>query len=176
MALSAPEIPIFVVIDDDPRHIDIFIDASQSATTEPFEIECVKTIVEGIKRSKRTQIRAMFISLALLDRHALGMLEKISLAVPVASILVMAVARDLENGLAVLQFEAGGHFLHRDSLVRTIRKMAERTLVDKSLFTEEKRVQITLDTIGDIALNAKIHFRISSVSVFAGKSVRAKHY
>jgi hypothetical protein len=76
----------------------------------------------------------MFISLALVDRHALGMLEKISLAVSVASILVMAVARDLENGLAVLQFEAGGHFLHRDSLVRTMRKMAERTLVDKSLY------------------------------------------
>jgi hypothetical protein len=38
----------------------------------------------------------MFISLALVDRHALGMLEKISLAV--------------------------------------LRKMAERTLVDKSLY------------------------------------------
>jgi len=180
MAFSAPEIPIFVVIDDDPRHVDIFINASQTATNEPFEIECVKTIVEGIKRSKRTQIRAMFISLALLDRHALGMLEKISLAVPDVSILVMAVARDVENGLAVLQFGAGGHLqadhLHRDSLIRTIRQMAEPTFADKSLFTEEKRVQIALDTSGDIALNTQIQFRISSVSIVAGKSVRTQHY
>jgi len=80
MVFGMPEIPTLLVIDDDPHHLGIFIDASQNATNEPFEMECVKTIAEGIKRSKRTEIRAIFISLSLLDRHPLEMFEKISLA------------------------------------------------------------------------------------------------
>jgi DNA-binding NarL/FixJ family response regulator len=180
MTFGMPEIPTLLVIDDDPRHIDIFIDASQSATNEPFEIECVKTIAEGIKRSKRTEIRAIFISLSVLYCHPLEMFEKISLAVPNVSILVMAGARDAENGLAVLQLGAGGHLLadhpHRDSLLRTIRKMAARTFADAALFTAEKRIQITLDSIGDTALNTQIQFRIASISIVAGKSLCTQHY
>ena len=67
MAFRTTDIPTLVVIDDDPHHIDIFIDASQNATNEPFKIECVKTLAEGIRRSRRTEIRAIFISLSLLD-------------------------------------------------------------------------------------------------------------
>jgi DNA-binding NarL/FixJ family response regulator len=172
MAFGMPDIPTLVVIDDDPHHIDIFIDASQNATNEVFEIECVKTLAEGIRRSKRTKARAIFISPSLLDCHDLEMLEKVSLAVPNASILVTAGARDTENGLAVLQLGARGHLLadqfHRDLFVRAIRKIAERNSADEALFTEEKRFQITLDSIGDSALNTQIHCRITSVSVGTG--------
>jgi DNA-binding NtrC family response regulator len=172
MAFGMPDIPTLVVIDDDPHHIDIFIDASQNATNEPFEIEFVKTLAEGMKRSKRTDVRAIFISLSLVDCHALEMFGKDSLAVPNAPILTMAGARETENDLAVPQLGARGHLLadhlHRDSLVRAICKMVERTSADDALFTEKKRAQIALDSIGDTAPDTQIHFRIASVSIGTG--------
>jgi DNA-binding NarL/FixJ family response regulator len=180
MAFCRPDIPTLVVIDDDPHHIDIFIDASQSATNEPFEIEYVKTLSEGIKRSKRTEVRAIFIGLSLLDCHALEMFEKVALAVPNAPILFMAGVRDTENGLAVLQLGVRGYLLadnlHRDSLVRAIRKMIERTFAHEALFTKKKRVQITLDSIGDNALNSQVQCRITLVSIAMAKSLRTQHY
>jgi DNA-binding NarL/FixJ family response regulator len=180
MAFGMPDMPTLIVIDDDPHHIDIFIDASQDVTNEPFEIEFVKTLAEGIKRSKRTEVRAIFISLSPLDCQALETFDRVSVDMPNASILVMAGARDTENGLAVLQLGARGHLLadqlQRDSLVRAIRKMAERTSSDEASFTEEKPVQITLDSIGGTALATQIQFRITSVSIVAGKSVRTQHY
>lgn len=177
MTFGMPDIPTLVVIDDDPHHIDIFIDASENATNVPFEIDCVKTLAEGLRRSRRTEIRAIFISLSLLDCHALETFDQFSLALPTAPILVMAGAR---NALVVLQLRARGYLLadhlHRDSLVRVIRKMVERTSTDEALFTEEKRVQITLDSVRDTALNAQVQCRITSVSIVTGKSLRTQHY
>ena len=103
MAFGVTNLPTLVVIDDDPHHIDVFIDASQNATSQPFKIECVKTLAEGVKRSKRTEVRAIFVSLSLLDRQPLETFDKVALAVPNAPILVMAGAGDAENALAVLQ-------------------------------------------------------------------------
>jgi DNA-binding NarL/FixJ family response regulator len=180
MAFGMTDIPTLVVIDDDPHHIDIFIDATQNAASEPFKIECVKTLAEGVKRLKRTETRAVFVSLSLLDRQPLETFDEVSLAVPNAPILVMAGAGDAENALAVLQLGARGDLLadhlHRGSLVWAIRKMVEQTSADEALFTEEKRVPITLDSIGATSLNTHIQCRITSVCIVAGRSLSARHY
>ena len=172
MAFCVPDIPTLVVIDDDPHHIDIFIDASQNATNEPFQIEFVKTLAEGIKRSKRTEVRAIFISLSQLDRQALEPFDKVSLTAPKPSVLVMAGARVAENSFAVLQLGVRDYLLadhlHRDAFVRAIRKMVERTSTAEALIKEEKRVQIRLDSIGDRALNTQIQYRITLVSIGTG--------
>lgn len=180
MASGMPDIPTLVVIDGDPHHMDIFIDASQNATIRPFKIDCVKTLEEGINRCKCTEVRAIFISLSLLDRQALETLDKVSIAMPNAPILIMAGARDAEIGLVVLRLGARGYplvdHLHRDSLVRAIREMAERTSADEGSFAEEKRVQITLDSIGDTALNTPIEYRITSIRIGTGKSLGTGRY
>jgi DNA-binding NarL/FixJ family response regulator len=180
MAFGMTDIPTLVVIDDDPHHIDIFMDASHSATNKPFKIECVKTLAEGVKRLKRTETRAVFVSLSLLDRRRLETFDKVSLAVPNAPILVMAGAGDAENALAVLQLGASGSLLvdhlHRGSLVRAIRKMVELTSADEVLFMEEKRVSSGLDSIEATALNIQIQCRITSVCIVAGRSLSARHY
>jgi DNA-binding NarL/FixJ family response regulator len=179
MAFGMTDIPTLVVIDDDPHHIDIFIDATQNATSEPFKIECVKTLAEGVKRLKRTETRAVFVSLSLLDRQPLETFDEVSLAVPNAPILVMAGAGDAENALAVLQLGARGNLLadhlHRGSLVWAIRKMVQ-TSEEEALFTEEKGVPITPDSIGATALNTQIQCRITSVCIVAGRSLSALHY
>jgi DNA-binding NarL/FixJ family response regulator len=177
MAFSTTDTPTLVVIDDDPQHIDTFMDASQNASNEPFKTECVKTLAEGMRRSRRTEIRAIFISLSLLDCQALETFDQFSLDLPSVPILVMAGA---SNALVVLQLGARGYLLtdhlHRDSLVRVIRKMVERTSTVEALFSEEKRVQIVLGSVGDTALNPQVQCRITSVSIVTGKSLLTQHY
>jgi DNA-binding NarL/FixJ family response regulator len=180
MAFGMADIPTLVLIDDDPHHIDIFIDASQNATSQPFKIECAKTLAEGVKRLKRTETRAVFVSLSLLDRRRLETFDKVSLVAPNAPILVMAGAGDAENALAVLQLGVRGNLLadhlHRGSLVRAIRRMVERTCADEALFTEEKPVPSRLGAIEATALNTQIQCGVTSVCIVSGRSLSARHY
>src|SRR6202048_3971837 len=162
-----------LLIDTDPSHVDVFTDALLNATDGPFQGECVKTLAEGIRRSRAKEIWAIFLNLSLPDSQGLETFDKLALAVPGVPALIIAGAKDVEVALEALRHGAKDYLLEdhldRDSFVRAIRNMAERKTAEGMLFTEKERAQVTLDSIGDAVLSTDLEGRVTYLNVVAEK-------
>src|ERR1700738_5011580 len=91
-----------LLIDNDASHVDVFTDALLNATDGPFAGECVKTLAEGIERSKKKEIWAIFLNLSLPDSQGLQTYNKMALAVPSIPTLIIAGAKDVVVALEAL--------------------------------------------------------------------------
>src|SRR3984893_14174422 len=162
-----------LLIDDDASHVDAFSDALLNATDGPFQGECVKTLAEGIRRSKNKEIWAIFLNLSPPDSQGLETFDKLALAVPGVPTLILAGAKDVGVALEALRHGAKDYLLEdhldRDSFVRAIRNMAERKTAEEILFTEKERAQVTLDSIGDAVLSTDVQGRVTYLNVVAEK-------
>jgi diguanylate cyclase (GGDEF)-like protein/PAS domain S-box-containing protein len=160
-------------IDNDASHVDVFTDALLNATDGPFAGECVKTLAEGIERSRRTEFWAIFLNLALPDSQGLETYDKLALAVPGVPTLIIAGALDVAVALEALRRGAKDYLLEdhldRHSFVRAIRNMAERKTAQEVLFTERERAQVTLDSIGDAVLSTDLRGKVTYLNVVAEK-------
>jgi diguanylate cyclase (GGDEF)-like protein/PAS domain S-box-containing protein len=162
-----------LLIDNDASHVDVFTDALLNATDGPFACECVKTLAEGIERSRRKEFWAIFLNLSLPDSQGLETFDKLTLAVPGVPTLIIAGARDVAVALEALRHGAKDYLLEdhldRDSFVRAVRNMAERKTAEEMLFTEKERAQVTLDSIGDAVLSTDLQGKVTYLNAVAEK-------
>jgi diguanylate cyclase (GGDEF)-like protein/PAS domain S-box-containing protein len=162
-----------LLIDNDASHVDVFSDALLNATDGPFTGECVKTLAEGIERSRRKEFWAIFLNLSVPDSQGVETFDKLALAVPGVPTLVIAGAKDVGVALEALRHGAKDYLLEdhldRDSFVRAIRNMAERKTAEEMLFREKERAQVTLDSIGDAVLSTDLQGKVTYLNVVAEK-------
>jgi diguanylate cyclase (GGDEF)-like protein/PAS domain S-box-containing protein len=166
----APERTL-LLIDGDPSHADVFLDAVVHPIDGPFQGEWVRTLAEGIERSKNKEIWAIFLNLSLPDSQGLETYDKLALAVPGVPTLVLAGAKDVGVALDALRHGAKDYLLDnhldRDSFVRAMRNMAERKTAEEMLFTEKERAQVTLNSIGDAVLSTDLEGKVTYLNVVA---------
>jgi len=162
-----------LLIDNDASHVDVFTDALMNATDGPFQGECVKTLAEGIRRSRGKEFWAIFLNLSLPDSQGVETFDKLALAVPGVPTLIIAGAKDVGVALEVLRRGAKDYLLEdrldRDSFVRAVRNMAERKTAEELLFREKERAQVTLDSIGDAVLSTDLEGKVTYLNVVAEK-------
>jgi len=167
------EIRTLLLIDDDPHHADVFIDALLNAIDGPFKGEWVTTLWEGIERLKKRDIWAVFVNLSLPDSQGLETLDELFLAVPSVPTLILAGSKDVAIALEALRHGAKDYLLEdhldRDSFVRAIRNMAERQTATEMLSAEKERAQMTLNSIGDAVLSTDNEGRITYLNAVAEK-------
>jgi diguanylate cyclase (GGDEF)-like protein/PAS domain S-box-containing protein len=160
-----------LLIDGDPSHADVFLDAVVHPIDGPFQGEWVRTLAEGIERSKNKEIWAIFLNLSLPDSQGLETYDKLALAVPGVPTLVLAGAKDVGVALDALRHGAKDYLLDnhldRDSFVRAMRNMAERKTAEEMLFTEKERAQVTLNSIGDAVLSTDLEGKVTYLNVVA---------
>ena len=165
------EIRTLLLIDADPHHADVFIDAVANAIDGPCKGEWVTNLSEGIERLKKRGIWAVFISLSLPDSQGLATLDKLLLAVPGVPTLILAGTKDVAAALEALRHGAKDYLLEdhldRDSLVRAIRIMAERQTASEMLSVEKERAEMTLNSIGDAVLSIDLEGRITYLNAVA---------
>ncbi|HEY6769990.1 MAG TPA: PAS domain-containing protein, partial [Candidatus Sulfotelmatobacter sp.] len=162
-----------MLIDDDSRHADVFIDAVLNAIDGPYKGEWVATLTEGIERLKKRGIWAVFVNLSLPDSHGLATLDKLFLAAPSVPTLILAGSKDVAVALEALRLGAKDYLLEdhldEDSFVRAIRIMAERQTAREMLSAEKERAQITLNSIGDAVLSIDLEGRVTYLNAVAEK-------
>jgi diguanylate cyclase (GGDEF)-like protein/PAS domain S-box-containing protein len=160
-----------LLIDNDPSNADIFREALRCATNGPFAGEWVRTLAAGLKRLRRKGIWAVFVNLSLPDSRGLETFFRLSLATPNVPTLVLGGAHDEQIALEALRQGAKDYLLegHIDSysLVRAIRNMAERKSAEETLFTEQERAQVTLNSIGDAVLSTDIAGNVTYLNAAA---------
>ena len=162
-----------LLIDDDAAHVDVFTDALLNATDGPFHGECVKTLAEGIRRSRGKEFWAIFLNLSLPDSQGVETFDKLALAVPGVPTLIIAGASEVGIALEGMRRGAKDYLLEgrldRDSFVRAVRNMAERKTAEELLFREKERAQVTLDSIGDAVLSTDLEGKVVYLNVVAEK-------
>ncbi len=162
-----------LLIDNDASHVDVFTDALLNATDGPFAGECVKTLGEGIARSRKKEFWAIFLNLALPDSQGLETFDKLVLAVPGVPTLIIAGSSEVGIALEGMRRGAKDYLLEgrldRDSFVRAVRNMAERKTAEEMLFTEKERAQVTLNSIGDAVLSTDLQGKVTYLNAVAEK-------
>ena len=162
-----------LLIDNDAAHVDVFTDALLNATDGPFHGECVKTLAEGIRRSRGKEFWAIFLNLSLPDSQGVETFDKLVLAVPGVPTLIIAGASEVGIALEGMRRGAKDYLLEgrldRDSFVRAVRNMAERKTAEELLFREKERAQVTLDSIGDAVLSTDLEGKVVYLNVVAEK-------
>jgi diguanylate cyclase (GGDEF)-like protein/PAS domain S-box-containing protein len=160
-----------LLIDSDQSHAALFREALLSARDGPFHGECVLTLAEGIERSRKKEIWAIFVNLSLPDSRGLKTFVRLTLAVPGIPTLVIALAKDEDVALEALRHGAKDYLLEDRldgcSFVRAIRNMVERETAAEALFTEQERAQVTLNSIGDAVLSTDIEGNVIYLNVVA---------
>jgi len=167
------EIRTLLLIDAEPHHADVFVDAVVNAIDGPYKGEWVTNLSEGIERLKKGGIWAVFVNLSLPDSQGLATLDKLLLAVPGVPTLTLAGTKDVTVALEALRHGAKDYLLEdhldEDSFVRAIRNMAERQTAREMLSAEKERAQMTLDSIGDAVLSTDLQGRITYLNAVAEK-------
>src|SRR5580692_11913967 len=162
-----------LLIDGDASHADVFLDAVVHAIDGPFQGEWVRTLTEGMERSKTKEIWAIFLNLSLPDSQGLETYDKLALAVPGVPTLIIGGEKDVGVAQEALRRGAKDYLLEdhldRESFVRAIRNMAERKTAEELLFTEKERAQVTLDSIGDAVLSTDIEGNVTYLNAVAEK-------
>src|SRR6202166_1213612 len=171
--MNMTNIRTLLLIDNDASHVDVFSDALLNATDGPFQGECVKTLGEGIRRSRGKEFWAIFLNLSLPDSQGMETFDKLALAVPGVPTLIIAGPKDVVVALEALRRGAKDYLLEdhldRNSFVRAIRNMAERKTAEELLFREKERAQVTLDSIGDAVLSTDLEGKVTYLNVVAEK-------
>src|ERR1700693_4589152 len=171
--MNMTNIRTLLLIDNDAAHVDVFTDALLNATDGPFLGECVKTLAEGIRRSRGKEFWAIFLNLSLPDSQGVETFDKLALAMPGVPALIIAGEKDVGVAREALRRGAKDYLLEdhldRDSFVRAVRNMAERKTAEELLFTEKERAQVTLNSIGDAVLSTDFEGKVTYLNVVAEK-------
>ena len=122
-----------------------------------FTVECTPRLVDGVARLSTGGIAAVLLDLHSTDVPGLAALEQIVLAAPHIPILVIGSEGD--EDLAVEAIERGAQdYIQRDhidsyTLPRVLERILERYTAEESLFFEQQRADVTLNSIGDAVLS-----------------------
>lgn len=162
-----------LLIDSDRSHVDVFRDAIAHAPDGPFTGEWARTIAEGIERSSRSDIWAIFVNLSLPDSHGLDTVDRLVRAVHGTPIVVVGGTRDEYIALETLHHGAkdylGENHLDTFTIVRAIRNLVERKNVEDALHAEKERAEVTLNSIGDAVLSTDIEGKVTYLNAVAEK-------
>jgi diguanylate cyclase (GGDEF)-like protein/PAS domain S-box-containing protein len=124
-----------------------------------FIVECASRLVDGLARLRTNAIAAVLLDLRLSDVPGIEALEQVVLAAPHIPILVIG-AQDDE--VAAEAIERGAQdYIHRDhldsyTLPRVLERILERHAAEETLFFEQQRADVTLNSIGDAVISTDL--------------------
>jgi diguanylate cyclase (GGDEF)-like protein/PAS domain S-box-containing protein len=145
-----------LLIHDDAAKAAVVKDALLNSLDGFFTVEWAESCSEGLRRLRvdgRERIAAILVSLFLPDSEGLKTFDRIFRLCPDVPILVLT---NLEHeSAAKLAVQRGAQdYLFEDDLgsyllPKALRNMLERSSNAETLFREQERAQVTLDSIGD---------------------------
>jgi diguanylate cyclase (GGDEF)-like protein/PAS domain S-box-containing protein len=140
-------------------------EALNDSKSEPYDVEWVGRLSDGLERLATNQVSAVLLDLRLPDCLGVDGLEKLLRAAPAIPILVVGAHENEEIARQVIRAGAHDYLLTNrlDSywLPRALRHAIERKLSEEAFSAEAQRVEVALNSIGDALLNTDISGRVT---------------
>ena len=146
-------------------------EALAGSSSEPFSVEWVCRLSDGLERLTAKPISAVLLDLQLSDCPGLDALEILVRAAPTTPILVVGTDDDREVARQVIRAGAQDYLLanHLDSywLPRALCHAIERKLSEDAFLAETERLAARLDSRGDARVTTDIAGRVTHLNSIA---------
>ena len=160
-----------LLIGHDPADAKVVREALANAKDDPFHVEWVTQLSDGLERLSRNGIAVVLIDLHLPDSEGLAGVEQVLGAAPHVPILVLSSLDDEDIARQAVQRGARDYLLtgHIDShvLPRAIRNIIDRMSAEETLFEEKERAEVTLNSIGDAVISTDISGNVTYLNAVA---------
>lgn len=160
-----------LLIDHDPADARVVREALAGAKDDPFIVECVTQLSDGLERLSRNGIAVVLIDLHLPDSQGLAGVEQVLGAAPHVPILVLSSLDDEDIARQAVQRGARDYLLkghiNGHVLPRALRNIIERNAAEETLFEEKERAEVTLNSIGDAVISTDISGNVTYLNVVA---------
>ena len=149
-----------LLIGHDPAYARAVREALADPQDGLFTVECAARLSQGLKRLSRKGIAAVVLDLCLPDGQSIAGFEQVWRAAPHVPILVIGSPDDQDVLREAVKRGAQDYLLktYLDSytLPRALKRIIERKAVDETLFFEQQRAEVTLNSIGDAVLSVDV--------------------
>ena len=160
-----------LLVSDDAVDVELIRKALAEPTGNPFRLEWVGRLSDGVDRLRKEGIDAVLLDLFLPDSQGIETFEALFEAAPLVPILLLVGRGNEEIAWKATRLGAQDHLLrdHLDAywLPRILRSVIERNAGEEALFAERERAQVTLNSIGDAVLSTDIAGHVTYLNAVA---------
>ena len=160
-----------LLIGHDSADAEVLREALANAGDDPFIVEWVTHLSDGLERLSRKGIAVVLIDLLLPDNQGLAGVEQVLAAAPHVPILVLSSLDDEDIARQAVRRGARDYLLkgHIDGhvLPRALRNIIERKAAEETSFEEKERAEVTLNSIGDAVISTDISGNVTYLNVVA---------
>jgi diguanylate cyclase (GGDEF)-like protein/PAS domain S-box-containing protein len=160
-----------LLIGHDPADAKVVREALANAKDDPFHVEWVTQLSDGLERLSRNGIAVVLIDLHLPDSQGLAGVEQVLGAAPHVPILVLSSLDDEDIARQAVERGARDYLLkgHIDChvLPRALRNIIDRKSAEETLFEEKERAEVTLNSIGDAVISTDISGNVTYLNAVA---------
>jgi diguanylate cyclase (GGDEF)-like protein/PAS domain S-box-containing protein len=155
-------------------------DALANASDGSFRITWVRRCSDGLKALARAKAQAcrdaerfaaILVDLSLPDSRGIETFDRLFVAAPQIPMLILAVAQD--EGIAKLAVQRGAQEyllkgrLSAYSWPEAVTRVIERAAYTESLFEQNERAQVTLNSIGDAVMSTDVAGNVTYLNIVA---------
>jgi diguanylate cyclase (GGDEF)-like protein/PAS domain S-box-containing protein len=146
-------------------------EALSGSRCEPYDVEWVWKLSDGLERLTTSQMSAVLLDLQLPDCRGIDALKKLIRAAPATPILVVGADENVEIARQVIRAGAHDYLLtsHLDGywLPRALGYAIERKLSEEAFFAETQRMAVRLNSRGDGLVATDISGRVTHLNRIA---------
>jgi len=144
---------------------------SQESKNNAFEIEWVTQLSAGLERLRSGDIDAILVDLSLPDSQGIATFDQLFAIAPHTPILVLDIAENEILATEVMGRGAQGcmskAYFGNNLVPQSLSNIIQRKAVEKSLFIEKKRAEITLNSISDAVISTDMSGNVDYLNVAA---------
>ena len=169
-----------LLIQDDCPDAHSVREALIHSSDGPFQVEWVRLCSQGLKRLAEEDkpggqtadvIAAVLVDLFLPDSRGIETFDRLFRLVPQIPILVLSAKQDEDVAKLAVQRGAQDYLLKAGLdgylLAKTLRGVVERAANAETLFEEQERAQVTLNSIGDAVISTDVGGRVTYLNAAA---------
>jgi len=158
-----------LLIQDDAPHAAAVVEALSHASGAGFLVEWVRCCSEGLARLPDTA--AILVDLFLPDSRGIETFDQLFLAAPHIPILILIDPQDEDTAKLAVQRGAQDYLFKArlDSylLPKALHSMIERAAIAETMFEQNDRALVTLNSIGDAVMSTDVSGRINYLNTIA---------
>ena len=169
-----------LLIQDDPSDAKVIREALDSSSDGSFRVEWVRRCSEGLERlasegkpekQAADPIAALLVDLFLPDSQGIETFDRLFSVAPQIPILVLSASQDEDVAKLAVQHGAQDYLLKArlDAylLPKAVTCMIERAAIAETLFEEQERAQVTLNSIGDAVMSTDVQGHVTYLNAVA---------
>ena len=158
-----------LLIQDDASHAKAVIEALSNASGARLQVEWVRCCSEGLARVADSA--AILVDLFLPDSRGIETFDQLFLAAPHIPILILIDPQDEDTAKLAVQRGAQDYLFKSrlDSylLPKALHSMIERAAIVETMFEQNDRALVTLNSIGDAVMSTDVNGRITYLNTIA---------